>query len=274
MASNRFPKVLRQGQTRATIYNTPVRGCDGFTVVWYEGDTRKRKLFSHLDASELHAQAKVISAVSGTEIRAWLQGLDRETSKVDASIAKTNSRRLVPIAQNLKAWLAGHKRSQGPVLELANVVNALNRVVKTAREFRTASCEVRGGKAGGHLTPTLSPSGGEGAGRANDGARTAASGQSSVIGGQNGEDGFRWKHNALRHSFCSYRLAEVKNAAQVSLEAGNSPQMIFHHYRELVTEKEAGAWFGITPEAAKAVRERVEAKRAAKVAAFPARTAA
>lgn len=31
---------------------------------------------------------------------------------VDASIAKANSRRLVPIAPNLKAWLAGHKRPE------------------------------------------------------------------------------------------------------------------------------------------------------------------
>ena len=51
-------------------------------------------------------------------------------------------------------------------------------------------------------------------------------------------------------------------------------KMIFQHYRELVTEKEAGTWFGITPEAAKAVRERVEAKQTAKVMAFPARKVA
>ena len=38
-----------------------------------------------------------------------------------------------------------------------------------------------------------------------------------------------------------------KNAAVVALEAGNSPQMIFKHYRELVTEKEADAWFSIVP---------------------------
>src|SRR5947208_15111694 len=46
----------------------------------------------------------------------------------------------------------------------------------------------------------------------------------------------RWKHNALRHSHASYRLAEVKNAAQVSLKMGNSPKMVFRHYRELVTD--------------------------------------
>jgi hypothetical protein len=67
-------------------------------------------------------------------------------------------------------------------------------------------------------------------------------------------------------SFCSYRLADVKSAAQVALEAGNSPQMIFQHYRELVTEKGAKAWFGITPESTKALREK---ERQAKIVAFP-----
>jgi integrase len=59
---------------------------------------------------------------------------------------------------------------------------------------------------------------------------------------------FNWRHNALRHSFCSYRLAVIKNAAQVALEAGNSPQMIFRHYRQVVTEAEAAKWFNIAPD--------------------------
>jgi len=54
-------------------------------------------------------------------------------------------------------------------------------------------------------------------------------------------------HNGLRHSFCSYRMAETKSAAQVALEAGNSPKMLFEHYRELVTEAEAKEWFGLAP---------------------------
>jgi integrase len=55
-------------------------------------------------------------------------------------------------------------------------------------------------------------------------------------------------HNGLRHSFCSYRLAVTKSAAQVSLEAGNSPKMLFENYRELVTEKAAQKYFGTLPE--------------------------
>jgi hypothetical protein len=66
----------------------------------------------------------------------------------------------------------------------------------------------------------------------------------------------------------------VKSTAQVLLEAGNNPQMIFQHYRELVTEKGAKAWFAITPESTKAMREKAEKERQAKIVAFPAKAAA
>lgn len=60
---------------------------------------------------------------------------------------------------------------------------------------------------------------------------------------------FKWKRNGLRHSFISYRLAQIQHADQVALEAGNSPQMIFKHYRELVRPDEAIEWFSIQPPA-------------------------
>jgi integrase len=53
--------------------------------------------------------------------------------------------------------------------------------------------------------------------------------------------------NGLRHSFISYRLAKTKDTAKVALEAGNSPNMIFRHYRELVTPAAATAWFKVLP---------------------------
>lgn len=56
-----------------------------------------------------------------------------------------------------------------------------------------------------------------------------------------------WKHNGLRHSFISYRVAQTQNIPQVSLEAGNSPKMVHRHYRELVTPDEAAKWFDIHP---------------------------
>lgn len=60
--------------------------------------------------------------------------------------------------------------------------------------------------------------------------------------------GVEWKSNGLRHSFASYRLAQTQNAAQVSLEMGNSPQVVFRHYRELVKPADAERWFAIVPE--------------------------
>ena len=115
--------------------------------------------------------------------------------EVTAGKAKTASRRIVPISDNLAAWLAPHVKPTGNVW------------------------------GGGKITIC------------------------NVQGDTSKAAGVPWKKNALRHSFCSYRLAENKNAAQVALEAGNSPQMIFQHYRQLVTEAEATRWFAIRPKA-------------------------
>lgn len=56
-----------------------------------------------------------------------------------------------------------------------------------------------------------------------------------------------WKSNALRHSYRSYRIADLQDVAKVALEMGNSPQMLFKHYRELMTPEQATKWFGIKP---------------------------
>lgn len=57
----------------------------------------------------------------------------------------------------------------------------------------------------------------------------------------------KWKHNGLRHSFCSYRLAILKSAAATALEAGNSPDVIHSRYKELVSEKQSKAYFAVEP---------------------------
>ncbi|MGZ8900256.1 MAG: tyrosine-type recombinase/integrase [Limisphaerales bacterium] len=64
----------------------------------------------------------------------------------------------------------------------------------------------------------------------------------------------KWKHNALRHSFISYRLAATSDENLTAVEAGNSPTMIQHHYRQIkdhtgrvITPELAAAWFSIEP---------------------------
>jgi integrase len=58
-----------------------------------------------------------------------------------------------------------------------------------------------------------------------------------------------WKRNALRHSFCSYRLEATQNAGQVALEAGNSAGIVMRHYAEIVKAKDAKTYWGIMPDA-------------------------
>ena len=40
------------------------------------------------------------------------------------------------------------------------------------------------------------------------------------------------KDNAFRHSYITFRVAQINNMGTVALEAGNSPDIIFARYRE------------------------------------------
>lgn len=56
-----------------------------------------------------------------------------------------------------------------------------------------------------------------------------------------------WPHDAMRHSFASYHLAKHRNENETALVMGNSPQMLFTHYREVVRPDEAGKFLAIMP---------------------------
>jgi hypothetical protein len=59
--------------------------------------------------------------------------------------------------------------------------------------------------------------------------------------------GIKWKHNALRHSYISYRVAECANVPRVADEGGNSLAMIQQHYLRRVKPSLATQWFNIVP---------------------------
>ena len=122
---------------------------------------------------------------------------------------KTRSRRIVPVLDNLAAWLVLEKKESGPVIEFANVAKQIAWLVDDLNALESS--------------------------------KETAAGR------------FVWKHNGLRHSFISYRLAEVMNTAQVALEAGNSETMIFKHYRDIVTKEQAATWFSVIPAASENV---------------------
>ena len=78
----------------------------------------------------------------------------------------TAQKRLVPISENLKAWLMTCRKDAGLVCNIARTPDAIRRLATRA--------------------------------------------------------GVPWKHNALRHSFISYRCAETQDIAKTSFEAGIS----------------------------------------------------
>lgn len=156
------------------------------------------KLLKHAEPSLVPVLA--IGAFAGlrtaeTERLDWSKvNLATRLIEVKARKAKTRARRLVPITDNLAAWLTPIAEASGKVWpQSAPYLFQIQREAGKAAEVP-------------------------------------------------------WKHNALRHSFISYRLAMVKSVDQVAMEAGNSAQMIFQHYRELVRPADAEKWFSITPE--------------------------
>ena len=60
--------------------------------------------------------------------------------------------------------------------------------------------------------------------------------------------GLNWAHDIMRHSYASYHLAQFESADKTALEMGHrDTQMLFRHYRELVTKEEAQAYWAIEP---------------------------
>ena len=57
-----------------------------------------------------------------------------------------------------------------------------------------------------------------------------------------------WPKNGLRHSFASYRYASTQDATMTAHDLGHSgTQLLFQHYRELVTPEEANGYWKIGP---------------------------
>jgi len=57
----------------------------------------------------------------------------------------------------------------------------------------------------------------------------------------------KYKRNALRHSFGSYRMETVKNAGQVALEMGNSAAIVMKHYFDILEARAAREYWKIRP---------------------------
>jgi integrase len=128
--------------------------------------------------------------------------------EVKASKAKTRKRRHVPISDNLAVWIRPYAKLRGPI---------------TPKGFRKHFDKSR--RNAGFGTP----------GTETDEEKRA------------GIKLTNWPEDVMRHSYGSYRLAQCQNEGKVSEEMGNSPQIIFAHYRELVKPKVADRYWKIVP---------------------------
>lgn len=161
-------------------------------------------LLSHADESIIPALAiSLFSGIRTAELcrLTWAQ-VSHDHIEVGKKMAKTKSRRLVPITSNLRLWLAEFRKDakdSDPIFS-------------------------------GHWT-----------------------GYPKLVSAACKKANIPRVHNGGRHSFISYRLALVKNDAQVAMEAGTSTAMIYQHYRALTDEKTAAAYFAIVPKASNVV---------------------
>jgi integrase len=56
-----------------------------------------------------------------------------------------------------------------------------------------------------------------------------------------------WPRNVLRHSFGSYRAAEIDDIPKLALEMGNSVSIIESHYREAVSKEDSEQFWNLKP---------------------------
>lgn len=156
---------------------------------------------------------------------AELQRLDWEEVRLDlghvrvkASKAKSARNRIVPISDNLRAWIAPHAKANGPVWPANG--RKLFEAARLAVGFGSPK-EVAKSEKAKEKNP-----------------------EKKVL--------LEWPDNALRHSFATYHLAHHKNAAELALHMGHtSPALIFAHYREVVCDRDGAAYWRLRPEPAK-----------------------
>ena len=135
---------------------------------------------------------------------------EESTIVISALIAKTNSRRVTPIAENAMAFLASYEGSVGRVWpKTARNQWNLARIAAGFGPFTSTSQIVREAQSGIEWQP--------------------------------------WPENALRHTAISVKVATDKDLARISYESGNSPTTIKKHYLSLMKESEAAKFFALRP---------------------------
>jgi integrase len=126
---------------------------------------------------------------------------------VGADKAKTASRRIVPVCENLAEWLKPYAERKGAIWP-------------HGRDW-FHKCQLATAKA----------------------TEVKADEENGVAA----QKPVKWKANGCRHSFASNSFALSNDAGRVAGYCGNSAKVIHRHYRQLVTPADAKKFFSIKP---------------------------
>jgi len=136
--------------------------------------------------------------------------LETNTVEVPASIAKTRQRRLVELNPTARAWVMV---SRAAGRRLPNDSRGMLLRIRKAAGFEASEQKMENGER----------------------AHTVVEGEP-------------WPHDVLRHCYASYHLAMHGSADKTATQMGHrSTEMLFGHYRELVTKRDAERFWAILP---------------------------
>ena len=153
--------------------------------------------------------------VSELERLDWSEVLLEEGQiQVKASKAKSARNRLVPIPDNLSAWLAPYVKNSGAVWPAngRRLMGAAHNAAGFGTGAEVKEAEAKAKEEGGEVALK------------------------------------KWPDNALRHSYATYHLAHHQNMAALALHLGHTTSaLIFAHYRKPVTPQIAATYWSIAP---------------------------
>ena len=144
---------------------------------------------------------------------------------VEAKNAKTKKKRLVPISENLAAWLetVPEDERKGQIYYYRRALRRVLGQEQEARAKRRAEVVARAEQRKG---------------RKYFGPMPAAKPEIEVM---------RWGQDIMRHTFGSYRQSVIQNINQLCEEMGNTPHIARAHYLNPPDPEQAAEFWAITP---------------------------
>ncbi|HMC29007.1 MAG TPA: hypothetical protein VKM56_14545, partial [Verrucomicrobiae bacterium] len=77
MSKPKFPYVVKRGSATVKVYYTPTKGCDSYTLCYWQDGKRKRPTFADFDKARTEAEMVATKLTSGDGDVLTLSSADR-----------------------------------------------------------------------------------------------------------------------------------------------------------------------------------------------------